>query len=447
MGKIAINNEIFGSEYASDIKYDNTNSKAESENIQDVIDEIFENGVGGGTIVNGVTIKQIKYTGDDTDNRVIEVGPDAIIFMTEGMGKGGNYMRLNPCILEKDRKVQCQGQYGGGSGLYCYSKYDGENVILSGGADAGARANASGESYIMTVFYKEDENFLNNVRNNSTTPIGTVISYFGKTAPKDYLICDGSEYNISEYKELADFIKNEFGSYNYFGGDNETTFAVPDLRGEFLRGSGTNSRKNQGSGLEVGEHQDATEIVDIQIGGTYGLWVSDTWYGSNQINYYPKNRDSAYLPDEATTNSRGRLFSMDSGWSVNGHDNLVMTPRPTNTSVLYCIKYTENSISSTQHIYDDTEKIVGKWFGKNLYERTFTGLNCPTMAGEWSSIDDIDITNIKRVINGQCYFRANNVDCFITPHQISIFNNHLQMQFLENRTITEITIQYTKTTD
>ena len=26
-------------------------------------------------------------------------------------------------------------------------------------------------------------------------------------------------------------------SANYFGGDGETTFSVPDLRGEFLRGS------------------------------------------------------------------------------------------------------------------------------------------------------------------------------------------------------------------
>lgn len=69
MGKIAINNEIFGSEYASDIKYDNTNSKAESENIQDVIDEIFENGVGGSSSNN-------IYIGTD-----LEENPNATLFI------------------------------------------------------------------------------------------------------------------------------------------------------------------------------------------------------------------------------------------------------------------------------------------------------------------------------------------------------------------------------
>ena len=60
-------------------------------------------------------------------------------------------------------------------------------------------------------------------------PVGSVISYMGMTAPDNYLICDGTTYNISDYPFLADHIKNNFGSYNYFGGDGTTTFAVPDL--------------------------------------------------------------------------------------------------------------------------------------------------------------------------------------------------------------------------
>ena len=78
----------------------------------------------------------------------------------------------------------------------------------------------------------------------SYTPIGTIISYMGNNPPKDYLSCDGTVYNISDYQALADFINTEFGSYDFFGGDGTTTFAVPDLRGEFLRGTGTNSHTN-----------------------------------------------------------------------------------------------------------------------------------------------------------------------------------------------------------
>lgn len=69
----------------------------------------------------------------------------------------------------------------------------------------------------------------NNDKNLEDTPIGHVISFMGTSAPEHYLICDGTEYNITDYRELADFINTQFGSYNYFGGDGTTTFAVPDL--------------------------------------------------------------------------------------------------------------------------------------------------------------------------------------------------------------------------
>ena len=48
-------------------------------------------------------------------------------------------------------------------------------------------------------------------------PIGTIISYMGTTAPQDYLICDGTTYNIADYKQLSDFFAAQFGSANFFG--------------------------------------------------------------------------------------------------------------------------------------------------------------------------------------------------------------------------------------
>ena len=38
-----------------------------------------------------------------------------------------------------------------------------------------------------------------------STPVGTVLSFMGKTAPTGYLICDGTVYNISDYPNLANF--------------------------------------------------------------------------------------------------------------------------------------------------------------------------------------------------------------------------------------------------
>lgn len=60
-------------------------------------------------------------------------------------------------------------------------------------------------------------------------PIGSILSFLGLTPPKDYLVCDGSVLNIEDYPDLSTFFETQFGTKNHFGGDGETTFALPDM--------------------------------------------------------------------------------------------------------------------------------------------------------------------------------------------------------------------------
>lgn len=168
------------------------------------------------------------------------------------------------------------------------------------------------------------------------TPVGTVISYItGTTAPDGYLICDGSSYQISDYPNLAEAIKNGLGSYNYYGGDGVSTFAVPDLRGEFLRGTGTNSHTNtvlgvnEGSGGNVGAHQEATPIRQIDMSVTSNQVLIRTF---NQKNFSQLNVLDAYVEENAYVRLTGTITNETGSTAV-------YTSRPTNTSVLYCIKY------------------------------------------------------------------------------------------------------------
>lgn len=156
----------------------------------------------------------------------------------------------------------------------------------------------------------------------SVTPTGTIIAQMGKEAPAGYINCDGSTYNISEYKQLSEYIKNQFGSYNYFGGDGERTFAVPDLRGEFLRGTGSNSHTNQGNGSDVGKHQDGTLQPAIEA-SSGGAWM-------------PGGNVNLMNPDKAIFSSG---FKNIAGQDRADSSSSMYTSRPTNTSVLYCIKY------------------------------------------------------------------------------------------------------------
>ncbi len=173
-----------------------------------------------------------------------------------------------------------------------------------------------------------------------TTPIGTVISYMGSTTPPDgYLSCDGTTYKISDYPKLAEQIKEGFGSYNYYGGNGTTTFAVPDLRGEFLRGAGTNNHKSstgalEGSGSSVGKHQSATihDRVGVYVNGA-DFWVGG--YGPASSTSALNNADSLF--GKSTGFYLGKSSSNTSAVYVNQPTQ--GTSRPTNTSVLYCIKY------------------------------------------------------------------------------------------------------------
>lgn len=66
-----------------------------------------------------------------------------------------------------------------------------------------------------------------------TVPAGTILPYGGSTAPSGYLLCDGTAYSRSSYADLFAVINTSFGN-----GDGSTTFNVPDLRYNFLRGYG-----------------------------------------------------------------------------------------------------------------------------------------------------------------------------------------------------------------
>lgn len=173
----------------------------------------------------------------------------------------------------------------------------------------------------------------NNINTTSSTPTGTVISYMGNNAPNGYLKCDGKTYNISEYQTLANQIKSEFGSFNYYGGDGTTTFAVPNLQGEFLRGYSSSSDASKTVGVsttDVGVHQDATKQISIRS-VTNTSTVVQAGYNSDMSDV-----DKYMTETTGFINTGSGTSSTASMAGLNGQYYL---SRPTNTSVLYCIKY------------------------------------------------------------------------------------------------------------
>lgn len=64
-----------------------------------------------------------------------------------------------------------------------------------------------------------------------STPPGSVMAYAGATIPTGWLECDGSPVSRALYDDLFTAIGVLYGA-----GNGTTTFNLPDLRGEFVRG-------------------------------------------------------------------------------------------------------------------------------------------------------------------------------------------------------------------
>lgn len=215
------------------------------------------------------------------------------------------------------------------------------------------------------------------------TPIGTIIAVMGNSAPAYYLKCDGTIYNIADYPDLANYFDVQFdGEINKFGGDGITTFAVPDLRGEFLRGTGTNSHENQGNGGDVGEHQDGSIHSNVYMieNGTNG-WAPQ------------RNQSNANNPDKVV----GGILQGISGTKTTATNlTATYTSRPTNTSVLYCIAYKNIYAESSGGGGSDVTVTPIITSGEKIAVIGVDGVDNDLYAPlpkEYDSGDGIDITN------------------------------------------------------
>ena len=103
--------------------------------------------------------------------------------------------------------------------------------------------------------------------------IGQVIFMAGANAPSGFLKCNGQLVSRTTYASLFAVIGTTYGA-----GDGSTTFAVPDLRGEFIRclddGRGVDTGRSLGSAQ-------ADEFKSHSHGINLNAYLSGTPSGSS----------------------------------------------------------------------------------------------------------------------------------------------------------------------
>jgi len=136
-------------------------------------------------------------------------------------------------------------------------------------------------------------------------PSGAVFWFAANAAPTGYLECDGAAVSRSTYAALFGVVGETFGS-----GNGSTTFNLPDLRGEFIRGW------DDGRGIDSGRVFGSAQTDDF---GSHSHTTTHRT-GSGTVRYPPAAENTGTITTLSTNAAGGS------------------ETRPRNVALLACIK-------------------------------------------------------------------------------------------------------------
>ena len=208
----------------------------------------------------------------------------------------------------------------------------------------------NGELFINTadgkLFYKDSGGVVQLLASSSwaptaATPAGAVMPFAMQTAPTSWLECDGSAISRTTYATLFAAIGTVYGI-----GDGTTTFNLPDLRGEFVRGW------DHGRGVDTGRVFGSSQTSAYTnhahtASSSTSVSISDPTHQHNYLfSGYSNgqftvtggvgaNANINQLTDAAST---GITASGSTSTTVNTSTTGATETRPVNVAMLYCIK-------------------------------------------------------------------------------------------------------------
>lgn len=211
----------------------------------------------------------------------------------------------------------------------------GEHYYLSQAETGAYTAEEPTSGYSAPLFYAEDANTIHvevyrpSIIGDgivSDSEIGSIMAFGNVATPVGFLYCNGQEVSRVTYGELFAAIGTNFGV-----GDGSTTFNLPDLRGEFLRGI------DDGRGVD-------TDGAARTIGGTQddafqGHWHTGNGAGSNEF-LYNRGTGGVYSITGGTVVDRTTIPAGNAtSDGVNGTPRTSDETRPRNVGVKYYIRY------------------------------------------------------------------------------------------------------------
>jgi microcystin-dependent protein len=284
--------------------------------------------------------------------------------------KSANKGLLIPRMKQSDRtaiNLPAKGllvyQIDGSEGFYYYngsawkSVSDNLSQTLTNGNDAGGKTitnlakpttntDAATKRYIDSLIAVLAANPANLV------PAGTIVAFAGDTSsiPKGWLLCNGRALKSTDYVILANVIKTYWGN-GTDDSDPNTTFNLPDLRGQFLRGT------DLGAGVDLDVANRTLKNAGQTSNSKVGSFESDTIEVHKHTGTTSSNGSHSHtIPPFVSVGLQKVYTGIDANWiqmnasavtggdgshnhSVDVYNSGGLETRPKNAYVNYIIKY------------------------------------------------------------------------------------------------------------
>ncbi len=206
------------------------------------------------------------------------------------------------------------------NGQHVYDAFnDFENISLSGVSTAPTASTGTRSTQLATTAFVGAECQI-------AAPTGAVYTFAGATVPTGWLKCNGALLSRTVYTALFAVIGTTYGA-----GDGSTTFALPDLRGEFVRGA------DDGRGVDAGRVFGSAQSDAVQA------WTATMTLQRAQVNSTEAIGGAISMGatggGSAGPGTTWATGVMTIGPGVNSTARTAAESRPRNVAMHYIIKY------------------------------------------------------------------------------------------------------------
>lgn len=305
------------------------------------------------------------------------------------------------------------------------------------------------------------ERAINAQVSGDTLPIGAVLPYTNETAPENWLVCDGSELDRTEYNHLFAIIGTTFGE-----GDGSTTFNLPNLKGRTIVGLDASDTDFNTIGKTLGEKTHILTVAEMPVNN-----VLTTYQGATADGYLARggyNSSSEYNVGGQGQAHNNIQPSFVTTYIIKAKQSAGLVATVVNslesTSVTDALsakqgkklneKITRNSTYSTE------EQAVGTWIdGKTIYRKVINFGTLPNATKKevqhnisnisiFTKIEGIAIRNDETKFTQSLPLVYKNAEIFYNT-ALAVDNTIIEIQTAGDRSMFNgyVTLEYTKTVE